>query len=59
MGSAKDALYGRWRTNSHHPHRVGRKLKFDAATESFAGDAEANALLAREYSKRIEMPSQV
>jgi hypothetical protein len=25
MGSAKDALYGGWRTNSHHPHRVGRE----------------------------------
>ena len=40
-------------------HRVGRKLTFDAATESFPGDAEANALLSREYSGRFEMPSQV
>ena len=40
-------------------HRVGRKLTFDAATESFGGDAEANALLGREYSSRFEMPSHV
>jgi predicted dehydrogenase len=40
-------------------HRVGRKLTFDAATESFPGDREANALLSREYSSRFEMPSQV
>ena len=40
-------------------HRVGRKLTFDAATESFPGDKEANALLSREYSSRFEMPSQV
>jgi predicted dehydrogenase len=40
-------------------HRVGRKLAFDAATETFPGDAEANALLAREYSPRYELPSQV
>ena len=40
-------------------HRVGRKLAFDPATESIPGDAEANALLAREYSSRFEMPSQV
>jgi predicted dehydrogenase len=39
-------------------HRVGRKLAFDAATETFPGDAEANALLAREYSARYELPSQ-
>jgi predicted dehydrogenase len=40
-------------------HRVGRKLAFDAATESFPGDGEANALLSREYSSRFEMPSHV
>jgi len=39
--------------------RVGRKLKFDAATESFPADTEANALLAREYSARFAMPAQV
>ena len=40
-------------------HRTGRKLHFDAATETFPGDAEANALLGRDYSSRFEMPSQV
>jgi predicted dehydrogenase len=40
-------------------HRVGKKLTFDAATESFPGENEANALLSREYSSRFEMPSQV
>ncbi|HEY2157345.1 MAG TPA: hypothetical protein VGH33_17080 [Isosphaeraceae bacterium] len=40
-------------------HRTGRKLTFDAATETFPGDAEANKLLGREYSSRFEMPSQV
>jgi predicted dehydrogenase len=40
-------------------HRVGRKLSFDAASESFLNDAEANKLLAREYGSRFEMPSQV
>jgi predicted dehydrogenase len=39
--------------------RVGRKLTFDAATESFPNDPEANKLLSREYSRRFEMPSQV
>jgi predicted dehydrogenase len=38
--------------------RVGKKLAFDPAREAFH-DAEANALLAREYSHRFEMPSQV
>jgi predicted dehydrogenase len=38
--------------------RIGKKLTFDAETESFK-DAEANALLAREYSRRFEMPSHV
>ncbi len=40
-------------------HRTGRKLTFDAATETFPGDPEANKLLGREYSSRFEMPSQV
>ncbi len=40
-------------------HKVGRKLTFDAATESFPGDVQANALLSREYSSRFEMPSAV
>ena len=40
-------------------HRVGRRLTFDAATESFPNDPEANKLLSREYSSRFEMPSHV
>jgi predicted dehydrogenase len=40
-------------------HRVGRKLSFDAASESFPGDAEANALLSRQYSSRFAMPDRV
>lgn len=40
-------------------HRLGRTLKFDAKTESFPGEDEANALLNREYGRRFEMPSQV
>jgi predicted dehydrogenase len=40
-------------------HRLGRKLTFDGVTETFPNDAEANKLLGREYSSRIEMPSQV
>jgi predicted dehydrogenase len=39
-------------------HRTGKKLTFDSATESFK-DAAADALLAREYSSRFEMPSHV
>jgi predicted dehydrogenase len=40
-------------------HRTGRKLTFDAASETFPGDDESNKLLSREYSRRFEMPSQV
>ncbi len=39
--------------------RVGRKLTFDASSESFPGDNEANALLSREYGDRFQMPEQV
>ncbi len=39
--------------------RVGRKLRFDASTESFPDDPEANALLGREYSNRFAMPDRV
>jgi predicted dehydrogenase len=38
--------------------RTGKKLTFDAGKEMFH-DAAADALLAREYSSRFEMPSQV
>jgi predicted dehydrogenase len=40
-------------------YRTGRRLTFDAASETFPHDAEANALLSREYGHRFEMPSQV
>ncbi|MBX6316225.1 MAG: Gfo/Idh/MocA family oxidoreductase [Isosphaeraceae bacterium] len=40
-------------------HRLGKRLTFDAASESFPGEPEANKLLSREYSSRFEMPSQV
>jgi predicted dehydrogenase len=39
-------------------HRTGKKLAFDAATESFH-DPAADALLSREYGIRFEMPSHV
>lgn len=38
--------------------RTGKKLAFDAGQESFH-DSQADSLLAREYSKRFEMPSHV
>lgn len=38
-------------------HRLGRKLTFDAATETFPGDDEANKLLGREYRKGFELPA--
>jgi predicted dehydrogenase len=36
--------------------RVGRKLAFDADKGEIVGDAEANALLGREYRKGYELP---
>ncbi len=39
--------------------RVGRKLRIDAATESFINDKEADALLTREYRKGFEVPSKI
>ncbi len=48
-------------TNTTHlgniAYRLGRKLAWDAETESFPGDAEANALLGREYRKGYELPT--
>ncbi len=38
-------------------YRVGRKLEFDAATETFKNDKDANLLLSREYRKGFELPS--
>ena len=36
--------------------RVGRRLKFDRASERFIGDAEANTYLTKEYRKGYELP---
>jgi predicted dehydrogenase len=36
--------------------RVNRKLVFDAATQTFTGDREANALVTRTYRKGFELP---
>ncbi len=38
--------------------RVGRALTLDPKTETFEGDAEANALLRREYRKPFVVPEQ-
>lgn len=38
-------------------YRTGRRLKFDGATETFPGDAEANKYLGREYRKGFELPA--
>jgi predicted dehydrogenase len=40
-------------------YRVGRTVKFDPKNETFPGDAEANALLTREYRAGYVMPEQV
>jgi len=40
-------------------YRLGRSLKFDPKTETFPNDAEANALLTREYRKPFVVPEQV
>ncbi len=37
--------------------RLGRKLTFDAVSETFGDDAEANALLGREYSEAFPLPT--
>ena len=37
--------------------RVGRRLKFDAKSERFIGDAEANGYLSKQYRKGFELPS--
>jgi predicted dehydrogenase len=40
-------------------YRVGRVLKFDAATETIAADAEANGLLTRRYRKEFVLPEKL
>jgi predicted dehydrogenase len=39
--------------------RVGRALRFEAATETIPGDAEANKLLTRSYRKPFVVPEKV
>ena len=38
-------------------YRLGRDLKFHPKTESFPGDAEANALLTKEYRRPFTLPA--
>jgi len=40
-------------------YRLGRRLKFDPASETFPGDSEANAMLTREYRKPYVVPKVV
>jgi predicted dehydrogenase len=40
-------------------YRVGRQLEFDPATEKFAGDAEADAMLTRAYRTPYVVPDTV
>jgi predicted dehydrogenase len=40
-------------------YRMGRKLTFDAGTESFVGDAEANRLLTRPYRAPFIVPDRM
>jgi predicted dehydrogenase len=40
-------------------YRLGRKLEFDPATESFIGDAQANSLLTRAYREPFVVPDRL
>jgi hypothetical protein len=40
-------------------YRLGRKLSFDASTEKFTGDAEANQLLTRPYREPFVVPDYI
>ena len=40
-------------------YRLGRKLAFDAATETFSGDSEANQLLTRVYREPYVVPQKI
>ncbi len=48
-------------TNTCHlgniAYKLGRKLEWDVATETFKNDSEANALLSREPRKGFELPN--
>ena len=40
-------------------YRLGRTLRFDASTQTIAGDAEATRMLGRAYRKGFEVPDRV
>ena len=56
---------GELRISTAHVHmanisyRLGRKLHWDAETETFKNDAEANAMLTREYRAPFVVPREV
>ena len=39
--------------------RLGRSLKFDPKTETFANDSEANRMMTRNYRKPFVVPQKV
>jgi len=41
------------------PYRLGRRLEFDAASERFANDVEADRLLTRDYRKPFVVPERI
>jgi len=55
-----DIEIGHRSTNTCHlgniAYKLGRKVEWDADTETFKNDSEANGLLAREYRKGFELP---
>jgi predicted dehydrogenase len=55
-----DIEIGHRSTNTCHlgniAYKLGRRVEWDADTETFKNDSEANALLAREYRKGFELP---
>jgi len=40
-------------------YRLGTRLTFDAATESFVGDSQANQLLTRQYRRPFAVPDRL
>ena len=56
-----DIEIGHRSTNTCHlgniAYKLGRKLVWDEATETFKGDREANAMLEREPRKGFELPA--
>jgi hypothetical protein len=40
-------------------YTLGRKLIVDAKAEKIVGDAEANALLTRDYREGFEVPAEI